>query len=63
MSSLFRDFFVVESYGSHRSYPSRKRACLGGKIIPRIRLISAKDLDEVDAELGNFVVLPITLKV
>ena len=26
---------------------------VGGKIIPRIRLISAKDLVEVEAELGN----------
>ena len=26
---------------------------LGGKIIPRIRLTSAKDLAEVEAELGN----------
>ena len=27
---------------------------VGGKIIPRIRLTSAKDLVEVEAELGNF---------
>ena len=26
---------------------------MGGKIIPRIRLTSAKDLVEVEAELGN----------
>jgi len=26
---------------------------VGGKIIPRIRLTSAKDLVEVEAELGN----------
>ena len=26
---------------------------MGGKIVPRIRLNSAKDLVEVDAELGN----------
>ena len=26
---------------------------VGGKIIPRIRLSSAKDLVEVEAELGN----------
>ena len=26
---------------------------VGGKIIPRIRLTSAKDLFEVEAELGN----------
>ena len=32
---------------------------LGGKIIPRIRLTSAKDLVEVEAELGknnNFII-------
>ena len=28
---------------------------MGGKIIPRIRLTSAKDLVEVEAELGNNV--------
>ena len=28
---------------------------MGGKIIPRIRLTSAKDLVEVEAELGNIV--------
>ena len=28
---------------------------MGGKIIPRIRLTSAKDLVEVEAELGNLV--------
>ena len=27
---------------------------VGGKIIPRIRLTSAKDLVEVEAELGNY---------
>ena len=27
---------------------------MGGKIIPRIRLTSAYDLVEVEAELGNF---------
>ena len=27
---------------------------MGGKIIPRIRLTSAKDFVEVEAELGNF---------
>ena len=27
---------------------------VGGKIIPRIRLTSAKDLVEVEAEIGNF---------
>ena len=29
------------------------RLGVGGKIIPRIRLTSAKDLVEVEAELGN----------
>ena len=28
---------------------------MGGKIIPRIRLTSAKDLFEVEAELGNYL--------
>ena len=28
---------------------------VGGKIIPRIRLTSAKDLVEVEAELGNML--------
>ena len=28
---------------------------VGGKIVPRIRLTSAKDLVEVDAELGNIM--------
>ena len=28
---------------------------MGGKIIPRIRLTSAKDLVEVEAELGKIV--------
>ena len=28
---------------------------MGGKIIPRIRLTSAKDLVEVEAELGNSI--------
>ena len=28
---------------------------MGGKIIPRIRLTSAKDLVEVEAELGNML--------
>ena len=28
---------------------------MGGKIIPRIRLTSAKDLVEVEAELGNYL--------
>ena len=32
---------------------------VGGKIIPRIRLTSAKDLVEVEAELGN--ILPLFL--
>ena len=27
---------------------------VGGKLIPRIKLTSAKDLVEVEAELGNF---------
>ena len=31
------------------------RLGVGGKIIPRIRLTSAKDLVEVEAELGNTV--------
>ena len=31
---------------------------VGGKIIPRIRLTSAKDLVEVEAELGNFNAFP-----
>ena len=28
---------------------------VGGKIIPRIRLTSAKVVDEVEAELGNYI--------
>ena len=32
---------------------------VGGKIIPRIRLTSAKDLVEVEAELGNFKIFKI----
>ena len=31
---------------------------VGGKIIPRIRLTSAKDLVEVEAELGNTTRFP-----
>ena len=31
---------------------------VGGKIIPRIRLTSAKDLVEVEAELGNMSLKP-----
>ena len=31
------------------------RLGVGGKIIPRIRLTSAKDLVEVEAELGNLI--------
>ena len=34
---------------------------VGGKIIPRISLTSAKDLVEVEAELGNMRVLAITV--
>ena len=30
---------------------------MGGKIIPRIRLTSAKDIVEVEAELGNRIML------
>ena len=30
---------------------------VGGRIIPRIRLTSAKDLVEVEAELGNYGIL------
>ena len=32
------------------------RSGVGGKIILRIRLTSAKDLVEVEAELGNYLV-------
>ena len=32
---------------------------VGGKIIPRIRLTSAKDLVEVEAELGNIDIFEI----
>ena len=34
---------------------------MGGKIIPRIRLTSAKDLVEVEAELGNKIAIGLTL--
>ena len=36
---------------------------MGGKIIPRIRLTSAKDLVEVEAELGNIVELITNLEI